>query len=110
MSTAKNNTKKGVKNNPAPGAANLPEGKEGDNKQPGNDGVDGPSPNDGVDNEPEEVDPALLELVAIYKKAYPNAAAFHVTSDGQVFLDGNKRDGHAHAKTLGSELKTVAVN
>lgn len=41
------------------------------------------------------------ELIARYKKLYPQNKVFHLTSDKQVFLDTGKRDAENHQKTLG---------
>lgn len=46
-------------------------------------------------------------LVAEYKKAYPKNKELHITSDGQVFLAGDKNLAQMHQRTLeGGEVKT----
>jgi hypothetical protein len=50
-----------------------------------------------------------LGVLADYVKAYPDNDVFHITSDGQVFLDRNKIDAVSHAKTLDGKLKSYTV-
>ena len=49
-------------------------------------------------------------LAEKYAKAYPDCRAFHITSDGQVFLDKDKNLAQYHQKGLGEgEVRTVNV-
>lgn len=45
--------------------------------------------------------PSKNELkAASYAKLYPECPAFHITSDGQVFLDKNKNEALSHQQTI----------
>jgi hypothetical protein len=56
----------------------------------------------GMDNEDEadKVSDEDLEIISKYAKAYPEEKVFHLTTDGQVFLNKNKADAIAHQKFL----------
>lgn len=46
-------------------------------------------------------------IIARYRKLYPSSKKFHVTSDGNVFLENDLHLAMNHQKTLKSgELKT----
>ncbi len=57
-----------------------------------------------------EVDEALLAKLAQHTKLYPDNPVFHYTSDGQMFLDANKREALKHeADIKGEGLQSFAV-
>jgi hypothetical protein len=56
----------------------------------------------------EDLDKETAERLASYKKHYPDEKVFHMTSDGQFFLDANKTDAINHQKLL-DENKNVKV-
>lgn len=47
---------------------------------------------------------AYKELVAQYASMYPQCKAFHITTDMQVFLDGNLSDAFNHQRGLGGGI------
>ena len=49
------------------------------------------------------------DALAAYIKAYPENKVFHVSTDGQVFLDKNKQDAINHQKQLGGQLKSYTA-
>lgn len=56
---------------------------------------------------PDQTDP-LVVLAMQYAAYYPNNSAFHITSDGQVFLSGDLSDAQNHQRTLGvGEVRTI---
>lgn len=65
-------------------------------------------PPKGNDKDDKKVD-KLKDILKPYVNAYPNNKVFHITSDGQVFLNENKADAESHEKTLGGELKVYNV-
>ncbi len=49
----------------------------------------------------DEVSTEALERLAAFTKLYPGNKVFHFTSDGQMFLDANKRDAETHENSIG---------
>ncbi len=59
--------------------------------------------------ETEAADP-FLALAKQYAKHYPDCDTFHITTDRQVFLDGNKSLAAFHQRSLGGgEVRTIKV-
>jgi len=57
-----------------------------------------------------KIDDSTLAKLAKYSKLYPQSKSFHITSDGQVFLEKSLNDAKNHQKGLeNGELKTYRV-
>jgi len=48
----------------------------------------------------EAVENFVKELIKPYIESYPGQKRFHITTDGQVFLDANHHDAMHHQKSL----------
>jgi O-phosphoseryl-tRNA(Cys) synthetase len=68
-----------------------------------------PAPESNAKPVADEVTAALMAKMQPYIKAYPENKAFHITTDGQVFLDVNKGDAVLHQRTLNGELVTFSA-
>lgn len=66
-------------------------------------------PPKGNDDKEDKKGEKLKAIMKPYVSTYPNNKVFHITSDGQVFLNENKIDAETHEKTLGGELKIYNV-
>ena len=57
-----------------------------------------------------KIDEATLKRLARYSKLYPKNKVFHITGDGQVFLEKSLNDAKTHQSTLKTgELKSYTV-
>lgn len=53
----------------------------------------------------------LEKLAAKYAKAYPACKVFHITADGQVFLDKDEHLARYHQRGLGEgEVRTIKMH
>ncbi|WP_346237762.1 hypothetical protein ABDK00_001630 [Niabella insulamsoli] len=77
--------------------------------QDDNDGDQGANTPEGDTPPEDQLSEKLLGKLSAYKEAYPENEVFHITSDGQVFLDSGKSDAINHEKTLGGKLKSYSV-
>ncbi len=59
---------------------------------------DGPQSRDPQNREPAQ---SYKELAGKYAKTYPDSRTFHITTDMQVFLEGDLSLAQMHQRTLG---------